>query len=474
LVAQQAMGPKKQTDEKVVIRVSTSDHVAFTVSVDADKCASTSYDTVVEKIREGYAKTLQLYGQTNVQPNNVEVVSLRNFHNIHLNKDEQSTLDKICSLDPIPQSPTVGVIFRNDLKRTPDIIRWKFRGSQLDFVSNGGPQIMQDTSIISAANNKNIPPVKPAKALAQTPENSKKRKADQVSNTAPSPTPAKISTAVQSRIDALIQSGVCKKDELDSMALGRLAALPEAKGIEALNKLAVSKLPEGQNKSKHLMKVIKDLQPKAKADADSKASPAEPAAKKARNDPPKSPVKAAGANAAATPKSADAKAKPAATPKKEAAADKNAGEKKQDAKPEAEKKDQKDAKKNAKPEAKKEDKKPEPKPAKTEEKKEANKVSVPGLEELSHAHTAWSEVQLMRIHVNKHYFLNFKFLRAKLLCASKAQETKIHVESHTLAKSIRDATSFGISQFCTVIIEAHFVLKFDNAEYAAAHSLAWI
>jgi hypothetical protein len=376
------MGPKKQTDEKVVIRVSTSDQVAFTVSVDADKCASTSYDAVVEKIREGYAKTLQSYGQANVEPSSVEVVSLRNFHNIHLNKDEQSTLDKICSLDPLPQSPTVGVVLRNDLKKTPDIIRWKFRGSQLDFVSNGGPQIMQDTAIVSATSNKVIPPVKPAKALTQTPENNKKRKADQVSNAAPSPTPAKISSAVQSRIDALVQSGVCKKDELDSMALGRLAALPEAKGIEALNKLAVSKLPEGQNKSKHLMKVIKDLQPKAKADADPKASPAEPAAKKARNDPPKSPVKeTAAAKAAAQPKSADAKAKPAATPKKEAAApaaaaDKNAGEKKQDAKPEAEKKDKKDAKKDAKPEAKKEDKKPDPKPAKTEEKKEASKVHV--------------------------------------------------------------------------------------------------
>ncbi len=382
------MGPKKQADEKVVIRVSTSDQVSFTVSVDADKCSSTSYDAFLEKIQEGYAKTLNAYGQADIKPGTVEVVSLRNFHNIHLNKDEQATLDKICSLDPMPQSPTVGVVLRNDLRKTPDIVRWKFRGSQLDFVSNGGPQILQEHAL-PASSKKGIAVV--TKAPAQTPENGKKRKAEQISTKpAASPTPAKLSAALKAKLEGLFKAGVCKKEDIDEIAVCKLASLSEDKGAEVLTKFGVIKIPEGENKSKHLMKLIREVQPAPakNAAADKKKEEIEPTSKKARTDdagktPAKTPAKEAAVAASSPAKTkqtaAKTPSKPAATPEKEPATpEKKADEATKEAKPAANKQEKNDAKKNAKSDAKKEDKKeekkPEAKPAKTDEKKDTKKV----------------------------------------------------------------------------------------------------
>lgn len=263
--------------------MATTDKVAFMVSMDGSKL---SYKSLVDKIKEKYAETVNIYpriGSPGTQPQKVkakdiDVLCLRNYQGMHI--DDKVSMETICSMDPFPQSPTIGVVLRKDAERSPAAAQWQFRGTTLEFVTaptNAENDVHMADSAAAQTSSK----------LSTPSDKIKKRKAEHITTDVP---PVVLSSAVNAKVDSIVASGMCKRDELDDVALGRLAGIGEdKKALEVLDKFVGPEIETCDNKSRHLMKIIREMAGSAspvKAKTHAAAVPAkeEESAKKSKTE----------------------------------------------------------------------------------------------------------------------------------------------------------------------------------------------
>jgi hypothetical protein len=282
------MSPKKP--DSVCVRVATTDKVSFMVSMDGAKL---TYKSLVDKIKEKYAETVNIYPRVSSSPGtppskvkakDIDVIALRNYQGMHI--DEKVSMDTICSMDPFPSSPTIGVVLKKDAEKSPAAASWQFRGTTLEFVTPGGDgdAHMADAASAHAA----------AKQSTPAADKIKKRKAEHI--TADSPAVV-LSDAVKAKVDSIVAAGLCKREDLDDVALGRLAGVEsDSKALEVLDKFSGPEIETCENKSRHLMKIIRETAGsaspvKAKAPAAEKPSKDEEPSKKAKTDTVRAPTR---------------------------------------------------------------------------------------------------------------------------------------------------------------------------------------
>eukprot|EP00961_Rhodomonas_salina_P283293 3828674-Rhodomonas_salina.1 len=227
-----------KTEAQINVRVHCSDRTRFVLPVDAKDLP---FEDLVKKIVNEHLEQSKLWDS---KAQSAEVALVKNFHGFNL-RGEKANLQMISSMDPNPSFPTVGVLFKRDLKglaeqhqlSVSDFVKMvDFDGSSGFMLGDGpGMDTSHDRSLLSTSTSIDAPAPSASAKKERVPA-SAKRAAVVAQGFASLP------AAVRTRLDAVFASGKCSLDDLEIYQFNSLGALPESSALKAIDEMAAENI----------------------------------------------------------------------------------------------------------------------------------------------------------------------------------------------------------------------------------------